>query len=93
MCSRAAVHRPVGLFSRSDLGSGGEISIYLNTMMTYLALRLWLRATFTCNPAQPLRSGDSPKDGDGFSLYGSREPGNEVELVKETCPLRNIKKR
>lgn len=32
--------------------------------------------------ATSLRPGDSPKDGYGFSLYGRREPGNEVELVK-----------
>lgn len=87
MCSRAAVHR---LFSRSDLASGQKrwqvkISIYLNTMMTYLALRLWLRATPHSRrtaTATSLRPGDSPKDGYGFSLHGRREPGNEVELVK-----------
>ena len=58
MCSRAAVHR---LFSRSDLASGQKrwqvkISIYLNTMMTYLALRfgsVQLR-TAHCDPGIPL---------------------------------------
>ena len=39
---------------------------------------IWLRAT----PHSPLRPGDSPEDSYGFSLYGRREPGNEVELVK-----------